>query len=444
MANYFKVKPRKPIEQQAFSLTIERLDINGQGVGFYNKKPVFVSGALPKEKIKVQFIEQKSKFSKAKLLELIVPSKDRVAVQCAHFQQCGGCDLQHLAVEAQLTFKQNKLIELFNRQNITQNLPWQAPITGKIWHYRRKARIGVQYTKNGQVIIGFRRQASNQLQAIKKCVVLAEPLGDIFIELNRVFSELTQSQPIGHIEVITSQGKNNQSLITLVLRQLKPFSVHDSDIWQKYAAKNNWQILLDDGSNVKPLINPQTINFKINEKITVNFDSDDFIQVNAEINQKMIEQAINWLNLSSDDVVLDLFCGLGNFTLPIAQQVKKTVGVEGVMNMVERAHKNAEYNNIFNVDFFQADLNDLWLENAWAKNPYTKAILDPARSGALVAIEQLILLNIKEILYVSCDPTTLAVDSEKLIEAGYKIIKIGLMDMFTHTKHSETMVLFSR
>jgi len=444
MANYFKAKPQKSIVKQPLSLTIERLDANGQGVGYYNKKPVFVCGALPKEQVKVQLTEQKNKFSKAKLLDVIVPSKDRVPINCNHFQQCGGCDLQHLAVDAQLVFKQNKLIELFNRQDIIQNLPWVTPIIDQTWQYRRKARIGVQYNKNGQAIIGFRRLASNQLQAIKKCVVLVDSLSDIFIVLNKVFSELTQSQPIGHIEVITSQVNNNESLVTLVIRQLKTISAQDSTIWQKFALQQGWQILLDDGDSIIPLTKTQTLKFNATENVSLNFSSNDFIQVNAEINQKMIKQAINWLDLVSDDVVLDLFCGLGNFTLPIAQQVKQVVGVEGVSNMVERAQQNAESNNVYNADFFQADLNNLWLESRWIKKAYTKAILDPARAGALIAIEQLILLKINTILYISCDPVTLAVDSKKLIDAGYKITKIGLIDMFTHTKHSETMILFSR
>lgn len=444
MANYFKAKPKKSIVQKPLNLTIERLDTNGQGVAFYHKKPVFVCGALPKEQIKAQLTEQKSKFSKAKLLDVIVPSKNRVPVQCAHFYQCGGCDLQHLAVEAQLSFKQDKLIELFNRQNITHCLPWQTPIIGQAWQYRRKARIGVQYNKNGQAIIGFRRLASNELQAINKCLVLVEPLSDIFVILNQVFKEITQSQPIGHIEVITSQTNSGEPLVTLVIRQLKPISVQDNTIWQKYAEQQSWQILFDDGESVKSLINLKTLSFKVSESVTLNFSSNDFIQINAEINRRMIEQAMSWLNLSSDDVLLDLFCGLGNFTLPIAQHVKQAIGVEGVSSMVERAQQNAALNNIENVDFFQADLNKSWLEHSWVKKGYTKAILDPARAGALVAVKQLIQLGIDEILYISCDPITLAVDSKILIGASYNITKIGLLDMFTHTKHSETMVLFSR
>jgi len=444
MANYFKAKPKKSKSTDEFNLTIERIDTNGQGVGFYNKKPIFVSGALPEELVRVHLTEQKSKFSKAKLLDVLVPSKDRAVVKCAHFQQCGGCDLQHLSVPAQLTFKQNKLIELFSRQKITQNLPWQAPIEGQEWQYRRKARIGVQYNKKGQATIGFRRQASNQLQVIKTCVVLVEPLNNIFTVLNDALGELTQSRSIGHVEVINSQVNVGESLTTLVLRQLKPISTQDSAIWQTFENQHGWQILLDDGDSIKPLTKLKTLSFKVNSSISLNFNSDDFIQVNAEINQKMVEQAINWINPLSEDVVLDLFCGLGNFTLPLARHVKQVVGVEGVLNMVIRAQQNADLNNIENVEFFQADLNNPWLENSWVNKKYTKAILDPARAGALVAVEQLIQLNISEILYVSCDPTTLAIDSKKLIEAGYKISKIGLMDMFTHTKHSETMVLFSR
>jgi 23S rRNA (uracil1939-C5)-methyltransferase len=447
MANYFKAKPKKVITQSPIRLTIERLDNNGQGVGFYDKKPTFVQGALPAEQVKVQIIEQKSKFNKAKLLEVVKASEYRQQPRCIHFQQCGGCDLQHLTVSAQLIFKQQKLTELFNRQNLEQTLPWQEPITAPAWHYRRKARIGVQYNKNGQAIIGFRRAASNQLHAIKNCPVLVEQLADIFTQLNKVFSELSQSQPIGHIEVLVTQHQQNQanlSQVTLVIRQLKPINKDDKQCWQKLAQQHSWQILLDDGEQVIPLVEYQALQFTVPENINIQFNSNDFIQVNDAINQQMINQAICWLNLDADDKILDLFCGLGNFTLPIAKQVKHIVGIEGVVSMVERAQQNARANNISNADFYQADLNKPWLEQLWAQQPFSKVILDPARAGALGAINQVIKLKIPTILYVSCDPATLALDSKTLITSGYTITKIALMDMFTHTKHSETMVLFSR
>ncbi|MBL4908792.1 MAG: 23S rRNA (uracil(1939)-C(5))-methyltransferase RlmD [Alteromonadaceae bacterium] len=470
MANYFKAKPKKNLTLAKLKLTIKRLDSNGVGVAYLSnnnhekpqQKPVFIAGALPNEQVQVQLIEQKNKYAKAKLLKVIVANENRETPQCAHFYSCGGCDLQHLSVSEQLNFKQQKVTELFNRQGINTTLPWQKALTASPWHYRRKARVGVQYNKNGQATVGFRRQASNQLQPIKNCPVLVMPLADIFIQLNQVLSKLSQSKSLGHIEVIYCQPfqgddnnkltANNTELISLVLRQLKPLNEQDAQCWQTFAQqqslaqgnKSHWQILVDDGEQVTPLTTSKPLYFYPTKEIKINFESNDFIQVNNVINQKMVAQAIHWLELSPEDKVLDLFCGLGNFTLPMAKIIDNIVGIEGVTTMVQRAKQNALANNINNVDFYQVDLNNAWLEQPWAKHQYSKAILDPARAGAFIAVEQLIQLNIATILYVSCDASTLATDSKVLITAGYQIIKIALMDMFTHTKHSETMVLFQR
>jgi 23S rRNA (uracil1939-C5)-methyltransferase len=279
---------------------------------------------------------------------------------------------------------------------------------------------------------------------------LVEPLSNIFAELNQVIAELKQSKSLGHIEVIYCQSTENAELITLVLRQLKTINKQDAHCWQTYIDQKNlataqyWQILLDNGEEIIPLTTAKSLSFSPFNGINIRFESNDFIQVNNSINQKMVVQAINWLNLSENDQILDLFCGLGNFTLPIAQKVKQIIGVEGVQTMVQRAIQNAQANNINNVNFYQADLNNTWLEQPWGQHEYNKVILDPARAGALVAIEQVLTLNVDSILYVSCDPNTLANDSKILIDAGYRIIKIALLDMFTHTKHSETMVLFQR
>jgi len=457
MANYFKAKPKKTLPLSALNLTITRLDSHGQGVAQLgsnkNTKPVFIPGALPGEKVKVQIVEQKSKYAKAKLIEVLSSSKDRVQPLCEHFFNCGGCNLQHLSVSAQLSFKQRQVTELFSRQGVSENLPWQTPITAASWHYRRKARLGVQYNKQGQAVIGFRRQNSNQLQPIKHCTVLESVFDDLFDKLNKTVAKLSQSKSIGHIEVIYSHsGENEQQdhgdIVSLVIRQLKPINDADKQCWQDFAnqqsAAQTWQIFLDDGEKVSELTQCKTLQFTVDDDVTISFNSHDFIQVNDDINQKMVAQALQWLELSNHDQVLDLFCGLGNFTLPIAKRVKHVVGIEGVDAMVQKAKTNAQHNAITNADFYQADLNNDWLQQPWANNVYTKAILDPARAGALGAIKQLISLNINTILYVSCDPNTLASDSKILLLAGYRMIKISLLDMFTHTKHCETMVLFQR
>lgn len=458
MANFFKPSNKKQPTGEVISVLIERLDHNGVGVGKYQNKPVFIENTLPKEHVKAKVIEAKGKLFKAKLIDITTPSEQRIKPYCAHFKTCGGCDLQHLSFEQHLTFKQKKVIDLFSRNQLTLTLPWQESISSEPWQYRRKARIGVQYNKLGEPIIGFRQKSSNNLVELKQCLVLIEPAKNVFSELKTVIKSLTLPKSVGHVEVLYTQ------FITLIIRQLIPLNKHDSCLWQELAEQQQWQIYIDDGKQVEPLTNTTPLYYQLSgydvhgcgtsqvldnsntlsNNLRMTFEPKDFIQVNHQVNERMIKQAIEWLALKEDDHVLDLFCGLGNFSLPIAQQVKSVVGVEGLQTMVDKATVNAEINHINNTQFFQADLNNDWNDKTWAATKYTKALLDPARAGAYEAIAQLITLNIEHIVYVSCDPTTLAKDSQLLISNGYTIEKIAIMDMFAQTKHIETMVLFKK
>ncbi|MGB1261890.1 MAG: 23S rRNA (uracil(1939)-C(5))-methyltransferase RlmD [Cognaticolwellia sp.] len=438
MANFFKASPKKTKTQQQLTVTINRLDQQGCGVALHGKKPIFVEGALPKETVEVQVVEQKNKYSKAKLLNVLTPSSTRQDVKCRHYFQCGGCNLQHLQYPAQLAYKQEKVSELFARQTLTETLPWQSNIVSSEWHYRRKARIGVQYNKRGEPIIGFRQRESKHLTEIKACPVLVEAFADIFTELKTLLPNLSGKNAVGHIEVIAA----NENVV--VVRQLVNLTTQDKQLWQDFANKNQWQVYFDDGEKVTPLAEDNVLFYPLTETINIDFSVSDFIQVNQQVNKQMVAQALDWLALNEQDIVLDLFCGLGNFSLPIAQQVNAVVGIEGIASMVEKAQENAEKNEINNCQFYQADLNNDWQNQVWAQKKYTKVLLDPARAGAYQALTQLVKFNIATLLYVSCDPASLARDTKLLIEHGYKIEKIALMDMFSQTKHVETMVLFSQ
>jgi 23S rRNA (uracil1939-C5)-methyltransferase len=438
MANFFKVTAKKQQLGQEVKIKIARLDINGCGVGQYNKKPIFIDGALPDEVVLVKVVEQKNKYSRGKLIEVLSYSKQRVEAQCRHFLNCGGCDLQHLAPVAQLDFKQQKVSDLFARSNHVEELPWQPPILSPSWHYRRKARIGVQYDKAGQATVGFRQRGSNNLINIKNCPVLVEPLSPIFPLLKKLLAKLSGKNAIGHIEVIATEK------LTVVVRQLEKLTQQDKVHWHTFSDKFSCDVLFDYGKEIMPLDEPAStmLEYALDDNINISFTSDNFIQVNHEVNKAMITQALQWLNLHEKDIVLDLFCGLGNFSLPIAKKVGQVVGIEGVDLMVTNAHSNALKNGLDNCEFYQADLNSHWKDEAWANKKYTKLLLDPARAGAYNALQQLAHLNIEMVLYVSCDPSTLAKDSELLLAQGYQIEKISLMDMFSQTKHIETMVLF--
>ncbi|SEK72211.1 23S rRNA m(5)U-1939 methyltransferase [Colwellia chukchiensis] len=437
MVQIFKASSKKTQVKQNLTVTVQRLDQHGCGVAVQGKKAVFIDGALPGETVQVQVYEQKSKFLKAKLQQVITESEARVAVKCRHFYHCGGCNLQHLAYQQQLTYKQDKVSQLFAREGINIALPWQSHITSQPWQYRRKARIGVQYNKQGNAIIGFRRRASNDLTTITSCPVLDAAFADIFTELTALLPKLSGKNAIGHVEVIAANAN------VVVVRQLLNASPQDKQHWQDFAKKNNYLVYLDDGKQLTALSDDQPLHYRVTDTLTIEFSVNDFIQINHKVNQQMVAQAQAWLALKPQDRVLDLFSGLGNFSLPIAQQVQAVVGIEGVPAMVAKAQNNAKRNGIDNCQFYQADLNSDWHAQPWVTVKYTKALLDPARAGAYQAIRQLLLLNIKSILYVSCDPATLARDAKLLLSHGYKVEKIALIDMFSQTKHVETMVMFS-
>ena len=439
MANFFKVTAKKQQLGQAVKLKITRLDINGCGVGQYNKKPIFIDGVLPDEVVQLKVIEQKNKYSRGKLIEVISKSKQRSQAKCQHFLNCGGCDLQHMSQMAQLDFKQQKVSDLFARNGI-EALPWQTAIVSQPLHYRRKARIGVQYDKTGQATIGFRQRGSNHLINIKNCPVLVEPLNPIFSLLKKLLPKLSGKNAIGHIEVISTDK------VTVVVRQLEVLTKQDKLYWQTFSENFPCDVLFDYGKEITPLDESSSalMQYALDDNINISFSPDNFIQVNHLVNRAMITQALQWLSLNEQDIVLDLFCGLGNFSLPIAKKVAQVVGIEGVDLMVTKAHENALNNGLNNCEFYQADLNSHWENEVWVNNKYTKLLLDPARAGAYQALQQLVHLNIKMVLYVSCDPATLAKDSELLLSQGYRIEKISLMDMFSQTKHIETMVLFTK
>jgi 23S rRNA (uracil1939-C5)-methyltransferase len=441
MAQFFKPKKSPVLSDSAIIVTIESLDANGRGVARFQHKPVFVSGALPHETVKIKITEAKSKYALAKVIDVIKPQKERVEPVCQHFEQCGGCDIQHLAYDKQLAFKQQKVAHLIQQQLAIDTLPWQEPIVSTPLHYRRKARIGVQYNKKNQAIVGFRRKLTNQLLPIKSCPILVKPFEHLFQPLTELLNAQLRANSIGHIELI-SADKN-----WLIVRQLTPMKTQEKQAWLSFGLDHQLSIAIDDGSNVQPLDEQQAavaLTYQLVGDIKIHFNAKQFIQVNADVNQQMINQAIAWLSLTPNDYILDLFCGLGNFSLPIARRVAQVVGVEGVQSMVEAAEQNAHHNNLPHCAFYQADLTQDITQTSWWRQPYTKVILDPARAGALAICERLSELPVSHILYVSCDPATLARDLSALTRAGFEICKIAIMDMFAQTKHVETMVLLTR
>jgi len=442
MAQFFKAAPKKSTKNRVLkNVMIEKLDHQGRGIAFFQNKPLFIDGALIDEVLDVQITESKKRYSKATISQVQKASQHRLSATCPHYQQCGGCHLQHTDQQQQIKIKENGLVDLFARFAKQAPIGLQRAIQSSAWGYRRSARFGVQFNKKTKKVqMGFRRALSNELIEQKVCPVLKAPLEKLIEPVKALLNNLKSKADLGHLEMIWSdQG------VVVLLRHLKVLPNSDIALIKEFAEQHQLNFFSQPAKNeLISLSGDSKLSYQLPEwDCQLTFVATDFLQVNEAVNQKMVSQALNWLALNKQDNVLDLFCGLGNFTLPIATQVASVVGVEGVQKMVDRATENAQLNAINNASFFQADLSAAHLsQQVWAAGTFNKVLLDPARAGALESMPFILSLKPSHIVYVSCDPVTLARDSQLLLEKGYKLDKLGLLDMFPQTGHMESMALF--
>lgn len=424
---------------------IESLSHDGRGIARVEGKTVFVEGALPSETVRFQYTRLHKKYDEAKVVEVIHAAEDRVDAKCQHFGICGGCSLMHLDPAAQLRHKHATLVEQLAHFGQLAPEQWLEPMTGPIWGYRRKARLGVKFViKKEKVLVGFREKGSPFLAELTQCEVLDPRVGLRLAELGTMIAGLDAFNRIAQIEVAMDDKQT-----ALVFRNLDPLSAEDQQRLIDYGQQNDLWIYQQPGGpdTVSPLwpANPQ-LAYAPAENIQLAFSPGDFTQVNADINRKMIVDAMAMLELNPLDRVLDLFCGLGNFTLPIAQRVKEVIGVEGESTLVDRARHNAELNGLSNAFFETADLTQMQLKDyPWAAKGFNKVLLDPPRSGAFEVLGQIAALGAEQIVYVSCNPATLARDAGELVNRyGYTLEKAGIMDMFPHTTHVESIACFRK
>ncbi len=434
---------RRKLKPKTYELEVESLSHEGRGIAHLDDKVIFVSGALPGEKITAKRTFSRAKFEEAEVIEVIEAATNRIDPKCKVFGICGGCSFQHLSSNDQIKAKLDWLSSSFMQQSSTKPKAWLDPVQDVSWGYRRKARLGVRYVaKKEKVLVGFREKKSSFITDMSRCEVLHPSIGNHLDDLARCIEKLSIRSYVPQIEVaIAEQGA------VLILRHLKPLTVNDRQILADCASELNitWYTQSEGANTVKPLDMAATLTYKLPKyNIEMEFIATDFTQVNFNINQKMINLAIEMLELDEKDVVIDLFCGLGNFTLPIAKYAKHVVGVEGDLDLIERAKYNAEKNDIGNADFYKANLFDEVEGYSWFRGKkYNKALIDPARTGAIEIVELLPKLGVERIVYVSCNPATLARDAECLIKIGYKLEKAGVMDMFPQTSHVESIALFS-
>lgn len=437
MAQFYSPN-RRTTQRRQITVTIDSLDAAGQGVARSDGKAIFVAGLLPGEQALIELVEEKSRFAKAKVVKRLITSPLRVKPPCRYFNQCGGCQQQHIDISLQRESKANALQYLMARETGLQQAA-QPVIVGEAYGYRRRARLGLQYQhKNQHLVMGFRQTQSNTLVDIKQCSVLHPDLDKLIQPLSDCLNQLKIAAKLGHVELIRADN----SLIVLI-RHLAALVSSDKQQLKNFEQQHGVAVwLAGDEESLQPLSENAVLpEYQVVDE-TLQFSPLNFIQVNGEINQKMVAQALEWLELRPHDRVLDLFCGMGNFTLPIARQVKSVVGVEGVENLVKQARNNALRNSINNATFYNENLEAQIHTQPWAAEGFNKVLLDPARAGAAGVMEHLVKLAPEKIVYVSCNPTTLARDSKVLLEAGYQLVQLRMLDMFPQTSHLESMALF--
>ncbi|WP_372871766.1 23S rRNA (uracil(1939)-C(5))-methyltransferase RlmD [Shewanella sp.] len=440
MAQFFKAKPNKAKKLSAkIVLDVNRLDHLGAGIAEAQGKIIFVPGALPGERVEVQLAEQKKNYAHAKLLRVLTPSEYRQSPVCPWYGRCGGCDLQHLSLASQREYKSLALTDMVSR-GVGEPVEINAqPITGGEWHYRRRARLATLFSKDSQQLsLGFREEASKTVVGIKHCAVLAKPLSDLITPFSELLNRMKGKQRLGHLELLqTERG------IFAVLRITAALASSDRKLLQGFADDRQIALLLQGNEGELEFLSEGSAlpAYLLSDEIQLEFAPGNFIQVNGEVNQAMVEQAIEWLDIQPGERVLDLFCGVGNFSLPLAQRGAEVIGVEGVPEMVSRARSNAAKNGLENVAFYCADLSADLAAEPWL-GKIDKLLLDPARAGAYESLKWLKKMKPSKVLYVSCNPASLGRDSALIKDAGYKLSRMGLIDMFPQTHHSEAMALF--
>jgi 23S rRNA (uracil1939-C5)-methyltransferase len=436
-----KVKlPNYPVR-----VVIESMSHDGRGIAHVDGKAVFVDGALPGEEVSFLYTARSRKHDEGRLCEIFLASPERVEPRCAHFDICGGCSLQHQAEDRQIHSKQQTLLDNLARIGKVQPQRVLEPLTGPVWGYRNKARLGVKFVKKkGRVLAGFREKRTPYLADIRRCEVLHPSVGERIGELAELIQGLEARERIAQIEVAVGE-----TVSVLVFRNLDPLCEADSRALCEYAQATGLHIYLQPkGPDSIELLWPETsrLSYRLSDyDVEIDFLPLDFTQVNPAINQPMIRQALFLLELEPSSRVLDLFCGLGNFTLPMARTAAQVVGVEGDVGLVQRARDNALNNGIANTEYHAVDLNEDPGEQPWMRQSFDRILLDPPRSGAQDVVRHLGGFGAERIVYVSCHPGSLARDAGILVnELGYSLEAAGVMDMFPHTTHVESMALFVR
>lgn len=442
-------------------LKVESLDLEAQGVARREDgKVVFIDGALPTELVQVNVHRRKNNWEQGTLTRIKRESAQRVRPGCPHFGlhagACGGCKMQHLHPDAQVAVKQRVLEDNLAHLAKVKAERMLRPMAGSPWGYRRRARLSVRWVaKKGTVLIGFHERKSRYVADMQSCAVLPKKVSELLLPLRELIGAMDARERLPQIELAMGDD-----VCALVLRNLEPLSAGDAQKLRAFAAEHDvqWWLqpkgpetvhLLDEGG--------PALNYRLPEfGIEMPFKPTDFTQVNHDINRLLVQKALRLLAVEKGERVIDWFCGLGNFTLPLATQAREVLGIEGSEALVARSRENARHNGIANVSFAARNLFELAPADLLAYGNADRWLVDPPREGAFAlakavadAVQDSALAPgwtpPRRIVYVSCNPATLARDAGLLVhQAGYRCTAAGVVNMFPHTAHVESIAVFER
>jgi 23S rRNA (uracil1939-C5)-methyltransferase len=443
MARIFKpssAKKQYSNDKVPSRLLIESLSLEAKGVAKHQGKTVFVDGGLPGEEVSISHYTRSKRYSECQVKSVLVASAERVTPACPHDKECGGCQLQHLLSSQQVTHKQQTVVNNLIRQLGTDDFQVLEPILSTE-QYRERARMVI----SAQAQLCFREKNSDNLIPINHCLILNSSLQPLYLVVQQWLAGLPKKSGVTHVEFIAGQPS-----VAVVVRHVRLIDHEQTQLLHKICAEIDAQVWFqaDKGGSLidsAGIACDPRLYYELPEyELKIRFHPSDFTQVNHAVNVQMVDQALQWLQLDDTDTVLDLFCGVGNFTLPMAKYAAEVIGVEGVTNMVERGKENAEFNGIGNATFKSQNLDDKELGNTLKRFSANKFLLDPPRSGAQHVCEQMANSGVQKGVYISCNPASFIRDAKILQEQGYQLKYLRVLDMFLHTSHIETMALFER
>ena len=440
----------KPTEREVFEYTVESLDMEGRGIARRDEKVTFIAGALPYETVRASVLRSKPNYDVAELVEVLKPSTLRVQPECPYFGVCGGCAMQHVHPRAQVAIKQRVLEDNLERIGRVKPETLLRPIMGPTWHYRYRARLTARYVpKKETVLVGFHEKQARYVMDMTSCKILPLHVSDLLPHLRELVHRLSIFDRMPQIEVAVGQDNT-----VLVFRNLEKLTEQDEQTLREFADIHHVDIWLQPKGpdTVYPFYpTREALYYDLPEfNVRMPYRPTDFTQVNFQINRVLVGRAIRLLDVQSDERVADFFCGLGNFTLPLATRAAYVVGIEGSTQLNERALQNAQVNGLADkTEFHCRNLFEVTADDLRALGQIDKYLIDPPREGADALCLALAELEPNErpkrIVYVSCNPGSLARDADILVnQAGYRLKNAGVVNMFPHTAHVESIAVFEQ